>query len=202
MYDHQSESLWSQIAMKAVTGKSLGRRLKPIFLEHKTWGAWRKHHPTSLVLSRKTGYTRNYDRDPYQEYAQINQLLFPPTRHDDRFSPKEWGLGAEVNRQFKAYAFSTLEELGQVFSDSIYGQNYVICWDKHTRSAKVIDQRGDPFPSLTAYWFAWYAFHPNTEISRIDRNQAESKWESLSAICWERYCSGRKVSIYTINFLF
>ena len=49
MYDHQTESLWSQIAMQAVTGKSLGQHLEPIFLEHTTWSAWRK--PLSRYVS-------------------------------------------------------------------------------------------------------------------------------------------------------
>ena len=48
MYDHQTESFWSQIAMQAVTGKSLGQHLEPIFLEHTTWSAWRKRHPQIL----------------------------------------------------------------------------------------------------------------------------------------------------------
>ena len=49
MYDHQTESLWSQIAMEAVTGPSLGKSLEPIFLEHTTWSALgRKHHPEHL----------------------------------------------------------------------------------------------------------------------------------------------------------
>jgi hypothetical protein len=78
MYDHQTESLWSQIAMRAVTGKSLGQHLEPIFLEHTTWSAWRNRHPDTLVLSRETMFSRDYGRDPYQNYALTAQLLFPP----------------------------------------------------------------------------------------------------------------------------
>ena len=90
MYDHQTESLWSQI--QAVTGKSLGQHLEPIFLEHTTWKAWRKRHPNTMVLSRETGFTRDYSRDPYESYALTDQLMFPSTRQDDRLSPKAWVL--------------------------------------------------------------------------------------------------------------
>jgi len=38
MYDHQTESLWSQIAMEAVTGSMAGQKLRHLFLEHTTWG--------------------------------------------------------------------------------------------------------------------------------------------------------------------
>lgn len=38
MYDRETESLWSQIAMKAIAGPLTGARLQPLFLEHTTWG--------------------------------------------------------------------------------------------------------------------------------------------------------------------
>ena len=55
MYDHQTESLWSQIGMHAVAGPLTGEKLTPVFLEHTTWGEWRAAHPATLVLSTKTG---------------------------------------------------------------------------------------------------------------------------------------------------
>jgi len=184
MYDHQTESLWSQIAMlQAVTGKSLGQHLEPIFLEHTTWSAWRNRHPDTLVLSPETGFTRDYSRDPYEAYALTDQLMFPPARQDDRLSPKAWILGVEVGGKFKAYPFSALEEMGPAFSDSFHGRDFVVCWDEQARSAKVVDQRGELFPSLTAYWFAWYAFHPDTEVFLIDSNQARSGKKSLHPVC-------------------
>ena len=183
MYDHQTESLWSQIAMQAVTGKSLGQHLEPIFLEHTTWSAWRKRHPDTLVLSRETGFTRDYSRDPYEAYAQSDRLMFSPARQDNRLSPKEWVLGVEFGGKFKAYSFSTLEGMGQAFSDSLHDQDYVVCWDAQARSVKVVDQGGKPFPSLTAYWFAWYAFHPDTEVFIPDSRQTRPEMKSLKAIC-------------------
>ena len=80
MYDHQTESLWSQIAMQAVTGQSLGQELEPIFLEHTTWKAWQKRFPKTLVLSQQTGFSRNYSRNPYETYALTDRLLFPPRK--------------------------------------------------------------------------------------------------------------------------
>jgi hypothetical protein len=109
--------------------------------------------------------------------------MFPPERQDGRLSPKEWVLGVEVGGKFKAYSFSTLEGMGQAFSDSLHDQDYVVCWDAQARSAKVVDQRGEPFPSLTAYWFAWYAFHPDTDVFLIDSNQARPRKKSLHPVC-------------------
>jgi hypothetical protein len=183
MYDHQTESLWSQIAMQAVTGKNLGQQLEPIFLEHTTWGAWQKRHPHTMVLSRNTGFTRDYSRDPYEAYAQTDRLMFSPAKQDNRISPKEWVLGVEVGGKFRAYSFSTLEGMGQAFSDSLHDQDYVVCWDAQAKSAKAVDPMGEPFPTLTAYWFAWYAFHPDTEVFIRDSRQTRLEMKSLNAVC-------------------
>ena len=176
-------SLWSQIAMQAVTGPSLGKHLEPIFLEHTTWKAWQESHPHTLVLSRETGFTRDYSRDPYQHYTQTDRLLFPPSRQDNRLAPKEWVLGVKISETFKAYPFSALEELGSNFSDSIQDQHFVVCWDGQARSAKILDKQGKPLPSLTAYWFAWSTFHPDTAI--FIRDSKQPKLKTLHAVCQE-----------------
>jgi len=109
--------------------------------------------------------------------------MFPPERQDGRLSPKEWVLGVEVGGKFKAYPFSTLEGIGWPFSNSLQGQDYVVCWDAPARSAKVIDQMGEPFPTLIAYWFAWYAFHPDTEVFIRDSGPTRPKMKSLNGVC-------------------
>ena len=55
MYDHQSESLWSQVSMKAVAGPLTGTKLTPVPLVHTTWGDWKRSHPATQVLSTETG---------------------------------------------------------------------------------------------------------------------------------------------------
>ncbi len=183
MYDHQSESLWSQIAMEAVTGPLLGPHLEPIFLEHTTWKAWYTHHPDTFVLSQRTGFSRDYSREPYQHYALSDRVMFPLVEQDLRLSGKDWVLGVEIDGKSKAYPFSILEQKDEAFSDSLNGPDYLVCWDSHARSAKVLGHRGKPFPSLTAYWFAWYAFHPDTDLAQVPLIQTKLKQYDLNAIC-------------------
>jgi len=183
MYDHHTESVWSQMAMQAVTGKTLGQRLEPIFLEHTTWATWRKDHHDTLVLSREKQFTRDYRRDPYEAYTQTDRLLFFPAKPDDRLSPKERVLGIEMERQYKASPFSTLKEMGRTFSDSLHDQTYGVCWDAQGKSAKIVDQQEKPFPTLTAYWFAWYAFHPDTKIFMKDSGIAKPDMKILDGVC-------------------
>ena len=57
LYDRASESLWSQLMGRAVTGPMKGERLQLIPLEHTTWSDWRTRHSDTLVLSRDTGHS-------------------------------------------------------------------------------------------------------------------------------------------------
>jgi len=169
MYDHQTESLWSQIAMEAVAGPMTGTRLTPIFLTHTTWSEWRHEHPSTLALSTKTGYARDYARDPYLGYIQRPDLMFATNRVDRRYHPKEWGLGIEVDGRFKAYPFSELGKVTMPLTDSVNGREIRILYNAPTQTASVTTAAGNPIPSMLAFWFAWYAFHPDTDVFTIAR---------------------------------
>lgn len=164
MYDHQTESLWSQISMDAIAGPMTGAKLTQIFLEHTTWGEWRKAHSTTLVLSTKTGYSRDYLRDPYLGYAQRAELMFPVQWKDSRFHPKEWILGVTVGGIAKAYPFSELKKAKSPLHDEVSGQRITIQFQADAQSASAVDASGKPLPTVMAFWFAWYAFHPETEV--------------------------------------
>jgi len=164
MYDHQSESLWSQISMEAIAGPMTGTKLTQVFLEHTTWGEWRRAHPNTEVLSTNTGLVRDYNRDPYLGYAQRADLMFPVQQTDSRFHPKEWVLGLEVNGMFKAYPFSELKKVQGAVHERVNGKRVRIVYNAHSQSASAMDGTGKPLPSVMAFWFAWYTFHPKTEV--------------------------------------
>ena len=59
LYDRESESLWSQLLMKAVSGPLRGRTLTTLPLTHTRWSAWRQQHTDPLVLSTDPGHRRD-----------------------------------------------------------------------------------------------------------------------------------------------
>lgn len=164
MYDHQTESLWSQITAEAVTGPMTGTRLRPIFMIHTTWGEWRQKHPDTQVLSTDTGYLRDYSRDPYSGYAETRSILFPVKNRNDKYHPKEWVIGIVINGQAKAYPYLELAKHPPVFSDTVNGQKIQIHYNDKSKTAFITDEKGMPLPSVVAFWFAWYAFYPHTLV--------------------------------------
>jgi hypothetical protein len=48
--------------------------------------------------------------------------------------------------------------------DRVNGRRVSVRINAESYSASVVDENGRPIPSVTAFWFAWYPFHPNTQV--------------------------------------
>lgn len=169
LYDRRTESLWSQILSKAVTGPLKGTLLKAMPLTHTSWAAWRARHPHTEVLSAETGFTRDYARDPYDGYDKVAQLMFSVQHRDDRLPLKAWVMGLVVDGKAKAYPLEWLAQRVDArgrWHDQLGGRRIRIEYDREARSAEAFSDDGRALPSITAFWFAWVAFHPTTHLAK------------------------------------
>ncbi len=167
LYDRQTESLWSQILGQAISGPAMGSHLQRLPLEHTRWKDWRLRHPETQVLSRKTGYRRDYNRDPYADYRRSRRIIFPlSNRTSNRLHPKEEVLTVTINGQHKAWPFSELAKSPSPLMDHLAGQNLRIEYDTENRSASIYTTDQQRLTSMISYWFAWYAFHPDSAVYR------------------------------------
>ncbi len=95
------------------------------------------------------------------------RLLFEVQHRDDRLPVKEWVLGLRIAGQAKAYPFSVLAQRVDAkgrLADRVGGAPVEIRFDRTHRSAEAFDAAGQVLPSVMAFWFAWFAFHPKTEV--------------------------------------
>lgn len=168
-YDHLTESLWSQLKQEAVAGKMTATKLKPLVVFNTTWKDWQKRYPDTKVLSLNTGYTRDYKRDPYQEYIQTDEIYFPVSSFNKKLPKKERVLGVIVNAEAKAYPFSVLDKVSFPLLDEVGAEKIFIYFDKEEKSAWVESENGEVMPSVQAYWFAWCAFYPETNIFLLNQ---------------------------------
>ncbi|TVQ93262.1 MAG: DUF3179 domain-containing protein [Chromatiaceae bacterium] len=165
LYDRQSESLWSQIMKQAISGPRRGERLRARPLTHTTWHAWRRAHPETLVLSTETGFRRDYSQLPYAGYETEHGLYFPVSARSNRYHPKERVLGLRVDTEYKAYPFAELSRTTGEVRDRIGGEEILVRYDRAANSASAFSADGrHQLPAMTAFWFAWYAFHPETGV--------------------------------------
>ena len=164
LYDRQTGSLWSQILKTSVTGAMSGTRLTAIPLSHTTWQDWYARHPTTDVLSSETGYRRNYRVDPYPGYSRSGKLYFPVQEESRLYSRKALVMGLEIDGEFKVYPFAELQKGSGRFTDEFNGTRFEVLYDSANETARILAENGNEIPTLMAFWFAWYAFHPDGDI--------------------------------------
>jgi len=90
MYDRNTGSRWSQMQMRSVNGRLIGREGSVIQTVQTDWKTWKLLYPDAKVLSRETGFSRNYGSFAYgQGYLTNNNFfIFEPKRQDNRLQNK------------------------------------------------------------------------------------------------------------------
>jgi len=98
------------------------------------------------------------------DYITSPQTMFPISSMSRRYHPKEEVLGLEIDGQFKVYPFIELEKSPAEFMDTVKGRMLTVRYDSKLRSVAVFDQQGKQLVSVRTFWFAWYAFHSETDV--------------------------------------
>jgi len=166
LYDRESESLWSQLMLKAISGSRRGETLTLLAATYTTWGEWQTRYPESLLLSEASAPGVSYHNNPYADYEKSEQLWFPVQHNSADLRNKERVLGLSINGVDKAYPYSELSRSKGTVDDVVGGQKIRIVWSEASQSAYVLDSDGQQLPTVSAYWFAWFSFHPQTQVYR------------------------------------
>ena len=164
-YDRETQSLWSQISRHAISGPLRGQRLHQLSLDHTSWADWLSRHPDTTVLRPPIPNARDYGHDPYQDYEKTRRLYFDVAPRIPRtYHTKERVLGLAFDGHARAYPFVELREHGRAsFTDRLADREFTVHWNGEHDTARVTDRAGTVTTTI-AYWFAWYAFHPDTEV--------------------------------------
>jgi hypothetical protein len=167
MYDDKTETYWTQVDGLAIVGELTGQELKEVSIDTVTWKEWSETHEDSKVLSKDTGFSRDYGNDPYANYFADDFLMFDVENRDDRIRNKDVIFGIELDGKFKAYREVDLKEKG-VIEDSI-GDFSIKIERFEDGIVKVTNlDTGEELVKERDFWFAWYAFHPETEVYGFD----------------------------------
>lgn len=101
MYDRQTESWWQQATGEGIVGRFAGSKLRRVPSTILAWGTARTLHPDIRVLSRSTGFDRDYGRNPYVSYdSPIGRPFaeFFRRRPDPRLPAMERLIAVELGR--------------------------------------------------------------------------------------------------------
>ncbi len=169
LYDKETESLWSQLLRRSVTGPLTGKKLPVIPSVLVRWDKWRKLHPDTLVLSERTGYARNYSRDPYRSYHKNPLAFFDFPLIKKGIKAKELVYGVEVGGVRKAYPLKLLKALKTPLKDTVAGVEVTIISDSESGEIRLNGADGEVMAGLITYWFVWNSFYPGTELYSVPK---------------------------------
>ena len=111
MYDRQTHSWWQQFTGEGIVGEYAGRTLEYIPASIVSFADFNQAHPDGKVLSRDTGFARQYGRNPYAGYDTYDGNPFMFTGDlDGRLLPVERVIAVSMDGVDVAFPLSVLQE--------------------------------------------------------------------------------------------
>lgn|GEM_PF-606018 len=178
MYDRETDSYWPQIYGRAITGDITGEKLERVPLYWTQWQLIKDNFSKAKVLSRETGVSRNYDRDPYGSYIEngspgnyySNQrLVFNVINEDSRLERKDIVIAGEYDEFPFAIIKDEIKE-NQEISFVINNERLTAKYIETLNTVEIYDENGEEVVAFDVMWFAWYAFFPETELIDNDND--------------------------------
>lgn len=135
MYDRQTESWWQQATGEAIAGELTGRRLTFLPAQLISSAHFKATYPEGKVLSRQTGYRRNYGQNPYAGYDDINQspFLYDGPETPGQLLPMARVITVDLNGEAVAYPYKALQERPAI-NDTVGGVPIAVFWAHGTAS--------------------------------------------------------------------
>lgn len=161
MYDRKTQSRIPQILGRAIDGELCGLSLPSFPATSTTWGRWKQQYPDTLVMTPDTGYSRSYGIDPYGAYYTTPGTLFPLTMESMALPEKSMVLALESGECTAAVAVDGFQERYPAGLTFVLGDRTVSVYYDHDLEALRAE---DDVRQMQAYWFAWYAQHPETKV--------------------------------------
>ena len=135
MYDRQSETWWQQATGEGIAGKYTGEQLNFYPASLVAWTDFKEAHPDGTVLSRDTGYSRTYGRNPYVSYDDQASKPFLFDGQTPELLPAMARVATvDIDGDTVAYPYAVMQEVG-VVNDTVGDKPIVVMWEAGTASA-------------------------------------------------------------------
>ena len=159
MYDTATESLWSQSLGEAVVGDYLGETLGVLPFQLITFAELKEKYPNARVMSRDTGFPRQYGVYPYGDYEENDTLVFPVSFKDEMFPLKEPMYVVPFEGRYYAMPYAGIPEGESVFSDE--GIFFAVSRDG---DEIVVAKDGRRVPGYFEVWFSFNTHHQDDGV--------------------------------------
>lgn len=169
MYDRKTHSLWGQITGRAIVGPQTGAKLERVYVAQLTWAQAQQNFADLQVLLPPRNSGQQYDKDYYAKYFKSDDTMFPVSLKDARLLQKTKVHGFIVDGQPVAVEVEYLASQTALLANIKGHRLNIVQKNDGTVHIKDLKTKQTYVPILT-FWFAWYNFHPNTELLNTSRD--------------------------------
>lgn len=171
-----SESLWSQLLAKAVTGPAArqGAELRALPAAMASWAEWLQRHPDTTVLAHNPDMRQRYRQTNYAGYYLSDKLLAPVNPLPTVNWPQLKSRVAAVTLHGETRVYPLIELANHAENDGSYIDRIggipvrLTCratGDAPSFFAEVLAPGAEDDPAMQpqmmySLWFAWHAHHP------------------------------------------
>ena len=135
MWDSLTESWWQQLTGEGIVGDFAGVQLSFLPAQSMSYDEFKAAFPQGRVLSRETGFSKPYGRNPYPGYDSVEERPFLfDGRLDDRLPATARVVAISLGGEDVAYPFELLRSV-RVVNDTVGGEPVVVLWTPETVSA-------------------------------------------------------------------
>jgi hypothetical protein len=144
MYDRVTHTWWQQLTGEGIVGELTGYQLTFLPASIISFGDFKAANPEGQVLSRDTGFDRDYNRLPYAGYDRVDNPPFLYTGDlDGRLLPKERVAAVTIGGVDVAFPFMLLDA-ERVVNYAVGGQDILVFFKPGTLSVFASFVTGSP----------------------------------------------------------
>ena len=190
MYDHQTDTLWSQFLSRGVRGPLANTALEIVPALQTTWQQWLELHPDTLVLDKRG----RYQSDTYDGYYRGGSAgILGEFNKDNRLSRKDLVLGVAQNGAAKAFSFQSMAEQ-PVINDIWAGIEILVVFER-------VSETGAVFERTLGGRSLSFQIVPGDSFLMRDQ-QTGSTWQVLTGRAIEGPLAGEVLTRLTSNYSF
>lgn len=183
MYDRQTESWWQQFTGSGIVGDYTDVRLTQVPSQIVSFDTFREAFPDGTVLSRETGYLRQYGQNPYRGYDSIHSTPFLYRgKTDPRLPPMERVLSVTDGEGYHLVPLTELEDKA-ILSMQLESGSVVVFAPETAASAldksSIADSRDVPAAAAFSAVLGEQTLEFELNGGQIIDNATRSTWNAL-----------------------
>ena len=194
MYDHQTNTLWSQLVGQAIKGAQRGTQLTILPSLITTWGEWQQRQPDTRILSaQQLGRLADDIIDPYAGYYTSGAAGFSSGfERNDALPAKTLVAGVVAGKENRAYPLETIQA-ESIINDQLGTLAVLLAFDEKLETVLAYN-RTVAGQVLTLAW----AEEPNL----LRDAETGTLWDALTGEAIEGTLSGEQLSPVSAPLVF